>query len=875
MNFLNDISVGKKLILIGALFAVTLVGIVLYTVITLKGQEGDSTIINIAGRERMLTQKFTKEVLQETSQDQLMASTKALTTAAANQITADRGYYTKNIIGKLKRDWPDFKASTMHKKIKGAIPFPATFVQEVSAGLDPKVGYSYVLLSQYNLNKDKGLSTDFDKRAWDALSKNPKEPYFDVVKNGEGIKLRFATADVTKSGCIACHNSHPASAKKNFKVGDLMGILVVTAPITNDPSMAADILASYDDEKHHAASDKTAKLFEVSLAALRNGGQTFKDLGMTQAITISGNTIAEIENDLAGVEVNWKRLREAVAAMRAAKVGSDAFIEQGDLIRELNVQTLKQMNHAVGLISSHSTGKVTTMMTVEWLILVLVLLMGACFLWMIIRAITMPLNQAVNVARRIREGDLSRDEAAANVASKDELGSLMRSLEMMRGNLSTVLNDELTPVWNNAKRGDFSGRIPMDGKQGFYVELAESTNSLNIRLEESFGDIANAFHALEKGNLDYRITEQYEGLFDESKQAANNTAAMLNAILNEEVAPVLSAAERGDFAGRVSMDGKEGFYRELASSTNDLSDLLERVFGDLGAAFAALESGNLTHRITNNYEGTFNDSKQAANNTAEKLADVMREVGGLASDVSLGASEISEGNATLSDRTQQQGAALEETAASIEEMTGTVQQNADNARQANKLALATREQAEGGGVIAARAVEAMSSINQSSKKIADIINVIDEIAFQTNLLALNAAVEAARAGEQGRGFAVVAGEVRTLAGRSAEAAREIKGLIDASVESVEAGSKLVDESGDALNAIVGSVRKVSDIIAEMAAAGGEQALGIEQINQAVASMDTTTQQNAALVEETAAASQNLEQQAAEMQQSVAAFNLSK
>jgi methyl-accepting chemotaxis protein len=229
-----------------------------------------------------------------------------------------------------------------------------------------------------------------------------------------------------------------------------------------------------------------------------------------------------------------------------------------------------------------------------------------------------------------------------------------------------------------------------------------------------------------------------------------------------------------------------------------------------------------------------------------------------------GAEEISQGNANLSQRTEEQSSSLEETASSMEEMTSTVKQNADNAGQANQLATAARDQAEKGGAVVGSAVKAMGDINDSSKKISDIISVIDEIAFQTNLLALNAAVEAARAGEQGRGFAVVATEVRSLAGRSATAAKEIKELIQDSVRKVEDGSLLVTQSGQTLEQIVLSVKKVSDIVAEIAAASREQSSGIEQVNKAVMQMDEMTQQNAALVEQATAASQSMADQARDL-----------
>ena len=248
----------------------------------------------------------------------------------------------------------------------------------------------------------------------------------------------------------------------------------------------------------------------------------------------------------------------------------------------------------------------------------------------------------------------------------------------------------------------------------------------------------------------------------------------------------------------------------------------------------------------------------------ENLARIVTDVRQSSDSVGSAAKQISAGNNDLSQRTQEQASALEETASSMEEMTSTTRQNADNARQANQLAVGARDQATSGGEVVTKAVAAMNEINTASKKIADIIGVIDEIAFQTNLLALNAAVEAARAGEQARGFAVVASEVRNLAQRSAGAAKEIKGLISDSVEKVRTGSQLVDESGKTLTEIVSSVKKVTDIVAEIAAASQEQSSGIDQVNKAVMSMDEVTQQNAALVEEAAAASKSMEDQAEKM-----------
>ena len=304
-----------------------------------------------------------------------------------------------------------------------------------------------------------------------------------------------------------------------------------------------------------------------------------------------------------------------------------------------------------------------------------------------------------------------------------------------------------------------------------------------------------------------------------------------------------------------------------------LSKFVVKPMKELEAMAAKAKDGDLTARTVVVSRDEIGRTGESFNGMFDRVSEVVQSVKSAVSGITTGTMEISQGNEDLSQRTSAQAGALEETSASMEEMTSTIKQNADNAKQANQLAVAAREVAEKGGAVTDKAVCAMEEINKSSKKIADIINVIDEIAFQTNLLALNAAVEAARAGEQGRGFAVVASEVRNLAQRSATAAKEIKALINESVQKVDDGSDLVNQSGQTLSEIVNSVKRVTDIIAEISAASQEQASGIDQVNKAVMQMDQGTQQNAALVEQATSASQSMKQQAEELLTQVAFFKI--
>ena len=340
-----------------------------------------------------------------------------------------------------------------------------------------------------------------------------------------------------------------------------------------------------------------------------------------------------------------------------------------------------------------------------------------------------------------------------------------------------------------------------------------------------------------------------------------------------QIQKLIKDAADGRLDSRIQTDEYKGFMKGLAEGVNTLMDAIVRPTKEIERVMQGLAIGDLTNSMSEDYKGEFNSMSSAVNESIVNLKNMVTEILSATGNIASSAGEIAQGNADLSQRTEEQASSLEETAASMEELTSTVKLNADNARQANQLAAGARIEAETGGQVANKAIVAMAEINSSSKEISDIIGVIDEIAFQTNLLALNAAVEAARAGEQGRGFAVVAAEVRNLAQRSASAAKEIKSLIKDSVEKVDEGTKLVNESGKSLEEIVTSVKKVNDNIAEIAAASLEQASGIEQINKAVTHMDEMTQQNAALVEEAAAASESLDEQANAMNELMGFFNM--
>ncbi|NIJ69829.1 methyl-accepting chemotaxis protein [Xanthomonas sp. 60] len=559
--------------------------------------------------------------------------------------------------------------------------------------------------------------------------------------------------------------------------------------------------------------------------------------------------------------------------------------------------------------------KATSTYAASSLLMVIALIGGAglgfLLVWLFARALVGSVRGAVSVANDVANGKL---DGHIDTSRKDEVGDLMQAMQRMQRDLrerietdaavarenlrirtaldysstglyvtdanhdvvyvNRALGNTLETHADDVRRElpDYDPQVSLIGQNASALEpggrvdpsaLAELERVGSVRRELRYGDAQFAQAISTIRNEDGEVVGHVTEWRDRTEEAQ----------VEAEVARVIAQAAAGDLTGRIDDEGKQGFFLQLAHQINGLLDANASSIEQVSQLLAALSQGDLTARMHGDYEGVFARMRDDANATAEQLSSIVTRIKTSSRAINSAAGEIASGNSDLSRRTEQQAANLEETAASMEELTSTVRQNAEHARQANQLAIGAAGVASQGGDVVGEVVTTMSAIETSSKKIAEIISVIDGIAFQTNILALNAAVEAARAGEQGRGFAVVASEVRTLAQRSAAAAKEIKGLIDASVGNVSQGSALVRKAGATMGEIVASVQRVTDIMSEISAASQEQSAGIEQVNQTVVQMDETTQQNAALVEEATAAARAMEEQAAQLSDAVSVFKL--
>jgi len=562
---------------------------------------------------------------------------------------------------------------------------------------------------------------------------------------------------------------------------------------------------------------------------------------------------------------NSRRLIESVKVgdLTPASGAGDLRQATADAVGRMLDAKMKVLDSAV---AAQEAGYNTNIKAIGLLVAVALMLAIAAAV-LITRSIVRPMAEVASVADAVARGQLDRQIV---IDDRSELGDLLGSMQRMQTQVKAVIAAQGEMAARHDE-GRISYRIDDSVFPGEYGRMVRETNAL---VAQHIGVKMRAVEVMRHyavGDLSMDM-ERLPGEKAVITEAMDMCKANLSAI-NGEIKRLAAAAAAGDFTHRGDIDKYQHDFRDMVEGLNRLMETTDGNLAELSTLLQAIARGDLTARMEGDFHGVFARMRDDANATVSQLTEIVGGIQMAAMSINTAAGEIAAGNNDLSRRTEQQAANLEETAASMEELTSTVRQNAESARQANQLAIGAAGVASQGGEVVGKVVTTMTDIEQSSKKIAEIISVIDGIAFQTNILALNAAVEAARAGEQGRGFAVVASEVRTLAQRSANAAKEIKDLIETSVGKVADGSALVHQAGATMGEIVASVQRVTDIMAEISAASQEQSAGIEQVNQTITQMDEATQQNAALVEEATAAARSMEEQAQALSESVAVFKL--
>ncbi len=803
-------------------------------------------------------------------------------TETVNQFKTIRGYYTKNVIVKAKKSGA-LKPSINHAADPNAIPLPATFIHDLSRLLRER-DTTINLYSAYPFpNRTDRRLDDFQQQAWEYLNSNPDTTFVrrETVDGKETVRVAIADR-MQLQGCVDCHNSHPDTPKADWRLGDVRGILevstaidgqlaagqeltnvimiailfagivlvavssaatrLVTQPLSRMASYVQDVKAGVSS-LHLPAADRADEIGGLAraLVEIQETGAVAARAQSALDNASANFMIADADFNIVYVNQSAQELFEArEAEMRQDLPNLDARNLIGANIDMFHENPAHQRGILDGLRQPHESR-----LTIG----------GVVFDLIVTPAFN---DKGERIATSVQWTDITE-----KLATEEEMARAKATIDGTSTNFMIAdadynivyINKALVELFRG-REGEIRQELPafdLNNLVGtdidvFHKNPSHQRNLLDGLTAPHYGRITVA-----DLTFDLTVTPVFGPGGERVGTSVEWSDVTAQLAVEHEIAELVQAAGAGDFSTRLEEAGKQGFMLELAKGMNELVGTVDRGLNETVSVMSAMAQGDLTRRIEGDYRGTFLKLKDDSNQMAEKIGGIAKRIVGATGTVSDATSEIASGAGDLSSRTEQQASSLEETAASMEELSATVRQNADNAQQANQLAVAARDAASNGGEVVASAVDAMSKIESSSKQITEIMGMIDEIAFQTNLLALNAAVEAARAGEAGKGFAVVATEVRALAQRSGKASKEIKELIGNSDSQVRDGVGLVQKAGTSLEEIVTSVKKVADIISDIAAASKEQASGIDEVGTAVSNMDEMTQQNAALVEETTAA----------------------
>ena len=636
-------------------------------------------------------------------------------------------------------------------------------------------------------------------------------------------------------------NSNVQKIKLSNDMNDDMHVIsrvIRTIVMLKDPAAIAT---------EHKKIDEARKSYSESLAAFEKAPLDDKEKALVAKLKTQISEASPLNNKVLELDAAGKD-EEAVQFLLT--VAAPATLKAQDVLEETVRYEEEDAQQGYATAKAAYASAHTLMLTLAAVAIAL----GGLVAWFLTRSITRPVAVAGAVMNAIAAGDLS---TKIDANTTDEIGQMLSAMKLMQTNLTQIVG-EIRQIVAAANKGDFSSKIAMDGKAGYTQELSELLNQLSSTVNTAFDDTIRVAKALAQGDLSQKVTRDYQGAYNDVKLAVNTTADSLTGIVGE-IRQIVAAANKGEFNIKMNLNGKAGYTKELSELLNQLSNTVDTAFKDTIEVAMALEQGDMTRKVTREYQGAYDQVKQSLNNTVVKLSQVVTEVNSGAQALASASEEVSATAQSLSQAASEQAAGVEETSASIEQMTSSIAQNTENARITDGMASKAAKDASDGG-------EAVNATVDAMKQIAKKIGIIDDIAAQTNLLALNAAIEAARAGEHGKGFAVVAAEVRKLAERSQVAAQEIGEVAGNSVALAEKAGKLLAE-------IVPNIRKTSDLVQEITAASTEQSSGVGQINSAVSQLNQTTQQNASSSEELAATSEEMSNQAEQLQQTMAFFKL--